>query len=155
MEEAEEINDEAAQREPTYHLLAPSNSIDVAWEGLRLNDWIRVSYGKFSKTIKDENDLDGIVDYSELNSYNGFIDVDDEAYKERMCELLGMTYKTPSSILIERVEVTRYTIIPRECYTKGRILQIDELPRTSTNVATIRAELMKEMDIGGSVQRET
>ncbi|GJY20915.1 hypothetical protein Tco_0393481 [Tanacetum coccineum] len=79
----------------------------------------------FNGTVIDEEDLDGIVDYLELKSYDGFIDVDDKAYKKK-----------------------------RECSTKGRILQIDKLPRTSTNVATIRAELMKEMDAGGSVQRE-
>nr|GEZ09782.1 hypothetical protein [Tanacetum cinerariifolium] len=127
--------------------------IDVAWEGLSLNDWIRVRYGKvckmtkerilkdywrqefdenqvdmnakliqeispnieencedlenfreekmklildtvldklddgwFSGTVKDEEDLDGIVDYLELKSHDGFIDIDDEAYRERECE---------------------------------------------------------------------
>ncbi|GJX97686.1 hypothetical protein Tco_0353484 [Tanacetum coccineum] len=175
--------------------------IDVAWEGLSLNNWIRVRYGKddmtnmnvvlemssntgedredlenfgdakmelilnnvfdklddewFSGTVIDEEDLDGIVYYLELKSYDGFIDVNDEAYKKKRCELLGMTYETPTPILIKKVEITRYTIGLGESYTKGRILQIDELPRTSTNVVAIRAELMKEMDIGGSVQRET
>ncbi|GKB41436.1 hypothetical protein Tco_0886378, partial [Tanacetum coccineum] len=88
--------------------------------------------GWFSGTVKDEDDLDGIINYLELKSYDGFIDVDNKAYEERM-----------------------YTIGPGECYTKGRILQIDELPRTSTNIAAIRAELMKGKDTGGSVQRET
>ncbi|GKD13162.1 hypothetical protein Tco_1197569 [Tanacetum coccineum] len=175
--------------------------IDVAWEGLSLNNGIRVRYGKddmtnmnvvlemssntgedredlenfgdakmelilnnvfdklddewFSGTVIDEEDLDGIVYYLELKSYDGFIDVNDEAYKKKRCELLGMTYETPTPILIKKVEITRYTIGLGESYTKGRILQIDELPRTSTNVVAIRAELMKEMDIGGSVQRET
>ncbi|GJT84684.1 hypothetical protein Tco_1066401 [Tanacetum coccineum] len=198
--------------------------IDVAWEGLSLNDWIRLRYGKvcrmtkerilndywrqevdenqddmidmsldpvqeislnteeycedlenfrdekmelildivlyklddgwFSGTVKDEEDLDGIVDYLELNSHDGFIDIDDEAYKNKMYELLGMTYKTPPSIVIKKVEVTRYTIGPGESYTRGKILQIDELPKTSANVVSIRAELMKEMDTAGSVQRE-
>ncbi|GKE08153.1 hypothetical protein Tco_1411704 [Tanacetum coccineum] len=87
-----------------------------------------------------------------LNKLND--DIHDESYKERMCEWLGMTYKTPPPILIEKVEVTRYTIGPGESYTKGRILKIDELPRTSANVATIRAELMKEMDTVESFQGE-
>ncbi|GJY27695.1 zinc knuckle CX2CX4HX4C containing protein [Tanacetum coccineum] len=105
----------------------------------------------FSETVKDEDDLDGIVDYLVLKSYDGFIDVDNEAYKKIMCELLGLTYKMPPPILIKKVEVTRYIIGLGECYTKGRILQIDELPRTSTNTAAIRAKLIKEMDTGGSV----
>ncbi|GKE30181.1 hypothetical protein Tco_1445565, partial [Tanacetum coccineum] len=109
----------------------------------------------FSGTVEDEDDLDGIVNYLELKSYDGFINVDDEAYKKKRCEFLGMTYKTPTSILIKKVDITRYIIGPGECYTKGKVLQFDELPRTSTNVAAIRAELMKEMDSGGSVQRET
>nr|GEU57050.1 hypothetical protein [Tanacetum cinerariifolium] len=74
----------------------------------------------FSGTVIDEEDLDGIVDYLELKSYDGFIDVIDEAYKKKLCKLLGMTYETPTPILIEKVEITRYTIGPGECYTKGR-----------------------------------
>ncbi|GJS80909.1 serine--tRNA ligase-like protein [Tanacetum coccineum] len=62
--------------------------------------------GWFSETVKDEDDLDGIADYLELKSDDGFIDIDDEAYKERMCKMFGMTYKKPSPILIEEVEVT-------------------------------------------------
>ncbi|GJV01197.1 hypothetical protein Tco_1334766 [Tanacetum coccineum] len=206
----------------SWCFLNDDKRIDVAWERLSLNDWIRVRYGKvckmtkdkimkdywrqefnekqdditnmnvdleispnirkdlkdlenfrdekmelildnvydklddewYSGTVIDEEDLDGIVDYLELKSYDGFINVDDEAYKKKICELLGMTYKMPTPILFEKVEITRYTISPGECYTKGRILQIDELPRTSTNVTAIRDELMKEMDTGGSVQRE-
>nr|GEX01880.1 hypothetical protein [Tanacetum cinerariifolium] len=37
--------------------------------------------GWFSRTVKDEEDLDGIIDYLELKSHDGFIDIDDEAYK--------------------------------------------------------------------------
>ncbi|GKC73352.1 hypothetical protein Tco_1119235 [Tanacetum coccineum] len=63
-------------------------------------------------------------------------DIDDEAYKERMYEMLDMTYRKPPPNFIEKVE-------------------IEEMPRTSANVAAVRAELMKEMDTVGSVQRET
>nr|GEX39886.1 retrotransposon protein, putative, Ty3-gypsy subclass [Tanacetum cinerariifolium] len=106
------------------------------------------------RKIKDEEDLDRVVDYLKLKSHDGFIDIDDESYKERMNQLLGMAYKTSPPIVIKKVEVTRYTIVLGESYTKGRVLQIDELPRTSANVAVIRAGLIKEMDTIGSVQRE-
>ncbi|GKA43841.1 hypothetical protein Tco_0736565 [Tanacetum coccineum] len=92
------------------------------WED---DDW-------FTGTINDEDDLDRIFDYLKLKSHDDFIDISDEAYKGRMCKLLGMTYKKPSSILIKKVEVTR----------------------TSANVAAVRAQLMEEMDTRGSVQRE-
>ncbi|GKA20805.1 hypothetical protein Tco_0700794 [Tanacetum coccineum] len=39
----------------------------------------------FSGTIEDEDNLDGITDYVEPTSYDGFIDSEDEAYKERCC----------------------------------------------------------------------
>ncbi|GJY59324.1 hypothetical protein Tco_0459216 [Tanacetum coccineum] len=111
--------------------------------------------GWFNGTVKDEDDLDRIADYLELKSDDGFIDIVDEAYKERMCKMLGMTYKKPSPILIEEVEVTRYTIDTGENYTKVRVVETEEIPRTSANVATVRAKLMKEMDTEASVQRET
>nr|GEU63426.1 hypothetical protein [Tanacetum cinerariifolium] len=81
----------------------------------------RIDDDWFTGTINDEDDLDGIVHCLELKSHDDF----DEAYKERMCKLLGMTYKKPSPILIEEVEVTRYMISPGESYTKVRILEIE------------------------------
>nr|GEW57638.1 hypothetical protein [Tanacetum cinerariifolium] len=44
----------------------------------------------FSGETQDEDDLDGITDYLELTSYDGFIDSEDEAYKERLCKFLGI-----------------------------------------------------------------
>ncbi|GKD97454.1 hypothetical protein Tco_1381351 [Tanacetum coccineum] len=109
----------------------------------------------FTVTINDDSNLDGIVDYFDLKPHDDFIDINDEAYKERICKLLGMTYKNPSPILIEKVEVPRYMIGPGESYTKVRILGIEEMPRTSAKIAAVRAELIKEMYTEGSVQRET
>ncbi|GKA59283.1 hypothetical protein Tco_0758596 [Tanacetum coccineum] len=109
----------------------------------------------FKGTIDDEDDLNGIVDYLELKPHDGIIDIEDETYKERMCKLLGMTYKEPSPILTEKVEVTRYTIGPGKSYTKVKILEIDEMPRTSTNVAFVRGGLREEINAGGGVKKET
>ncbi|GJX77832.1 hypothetical protein Tco_0324643 [Tanacetum coccineum] len=110
---------------------------------------------EFRGTVDDEDNLDGIVDYLELKPHNGFIDIEDEAYKERMCKFLGMTYKEPSLILIKKVEVTRYMIDLGESYTKVKILEIDEMPRTNANIASVRAGLTEEIDTGGSVRNET
>nr|GFA00379.1 hypothetical protein [Tanacetum cinerariifolium]GFA00387.1 hypothetical protein [Tanacetum cinerariifolium] len=73
--------------------------LDVV-EAMLDDDW-------FKDTISDEDDLDGIVDYLELKSHDDFVDINDKAYKERMCKFLGVAYKKPSPILIEKVEVTR------------------------------------------------
>ncbi|GKD74643.1 hypothetical protein Tco_1332925 [Tanacetum coccineum] len=43
----------------------------------------------FSETTEDEDYLDGITDYLEPTSYDGFINNEDEAYKERCFNLLG------------------------------------------------------------------
>ncbi|GKC12250.1 hypothetical protein Tco_1009032 [Tanacetum coccineum] len=91
------------------------------------NTILEVALGKldeawFDSTNKDEGDLEGIIDYLEPKSYNGFIDLDDEAYKER-----------------------KYTIGPGETYTKIKVLGIKEVPRTRDNVATIGAGVMKEI----------
>ncbi|GJS51815.1 zinc knuckle CX2CX4HX4C containing protein [Tanacetum coccineum] len=109
----------------------------------------------FSGTIQDDADLDGITNYLEPTSYDGFIDSEDEAYIEISCKLLGMPYKKPPPILIERVEVTRYNIGPGETYTKINILGIDEIPLTSANVVTIRAIIMDEINAEGGAEGET
>ncbi|GJR78787.1 hypothetical protein Tco_0149572 [Tanacetum coccineum] len=64
----------------------------------------------FNNTSEDEDDLEGILDYLKPISYDGFIDLDDEAYNKRRCRLLGMTYEEPTLILIEKAKVTRYTV---------------------------------------------
>ncbi|GJR67653.1 hypothetical protein Tco_0013718 [Tanacetum coccineum] len=97
----------------------------------RLNDdW-------FNNASEDEDDLEGILDYLEQRSYDGFIDLDDEAYNMRRCKLLGITYKEPTLILIEKVKVTKYTIGPDEIYMKVKVLGVDEIPRTRDNVAAV------------------
>ncbi|GJW20372.1 hypothetical protein Tco_0030994 [Tanacetum coccineum] len=109
----------------------------------------------FNGTSEDEDDLEGIIDHLEPKSYDEFLDLDDEAYNERKCKLLGITYRKPSPVLIEKVEVIRYTIGRGETYTKINVLGIDEIPRTRGNVATIRVRLMEEMSAGGSTKGDT
>ncbi|GKF11972.1 hypothetical protein Tco_0049898, partial [Tanacetum coccineum] len=115
----------------------------------KLND------GWFNNTSEDKDNLEGILDYLEPRSYNGFIDLDDEAYNKKRCKLLGMTYEEPTPILIKKVKVTRYTIGPGEIYTKVKLLGFDKIPRTMDNVAAMRARLMEKMANEGNGQAKT
>nr|GEW09913.1 hypothetical protein [Tanacetum cinerariifolium] len=63
----------------------------------------------FNDTNEDADDLEGIIGYLEPTSYNGFTDLDYEAYKKRKSKLLGMTYRKPPPILIEKTKVTRFS----------------------------------------------
>ncbi|GKE73691.1 hypothetical protein Tco_1535732 [Tanacetum coccineum] len=112
------------------------------------NDW-------FNGTSDDEDDLDGILDYLKPSSYDGFIDLDNEAYNERRCRLFGLTYVEPPLILIEKVKVTRYTIGPEEICTKVKVLGIDEMARTRDNVVSIRAKLMEKIAKEMAIQRHS
>lgn len=47
----------------------------------------------FKGTEFDDDDIDGIMDYLELQGHDGFTDPDDEAYEQRRCNLLGISYK--------------------------------------------------------------
>ncbi|GKC25822.1 hypothetical protein Tco_1027972 [Tanacetum coccineum] len=121
--------------------------IDIVEDHLN-DDW-------FTGMTDDDDDLDCIVNYLELQSYDEFVDIKDEVYKERMCKLIGMMYKKPSPIINKKAKITRYTVGPGESYKKVKILEMKEMPRTNSNIAMIRANLMKEIDIAGSVQRTT
>ncbi|GKB22125.1 hypothetical protein Tco_0856048 [Tanacetum coccineum] len=123
------------------------------------DDFKKIDYDLFlydseSCTSKDEDDLEGILDYLKPRSYNGFIDLDNEAYNKRRCRLLGLTYEEPPLILIEKVMVTRYTIGPEKIYIKVKLLGIEEMPRTRDNVASIRARLMEKMANDGNGQEK-
>ncbi|GJV49033.1 hypothetical protein Tco_1439245 [Tanacetum coccineum] len=99
----------------------------------------------FKGTHEDDDDLEGIIDYLEPTLYDGFIDSDDEEYKERKCRLLGMPYIKPPLILIEKVKVTRYSVGPGEVYTKIKVSETEELSRTRGNIANIRPGIMEEI----------
>ncbi|GJW06562.1 hypothetical protein Tco_1568985 [Tanacetum coccineum] len=99
----------------------------------------------FKGADEDDDNLEGIIDYLKPTLYDGFVDSDDEEYKERKCILLGMPYIKPPTILIEKVNVTRYSIGPGEVYTKIKISGVEELYRTRGNIATIRAGIMDEI----------
>ncbi|GJX63992.1 zinc knuckle CX2CX4HX4C containing protein [Tanacetum coccineum] len=170
------------EKKGTLESMNDSERVDLEWEELSFNDWddMKVNNGQnpeecredkvntilevvldkldeawFNGTSEDEDDLEGILDYLEPKSYDGFIDLDDEAYIERKCVLLGLTYREPPPILIEKVKFTRYTIGPEETYTKVKILGIDEMPRTRDNIATTRDGLMEEMGMDGGPRGET
>ncbi|GJZ66387.1 hypothetical protein Tco_0623083 [Tanacetum coccineum] len=64
----------------------------------------------FSGVIRDMNELEGIIDYLEPTLYDGFIDHNDEAYKQRRNMLLGMPYTEPPPIIKEEAEITKYNL---------------------------------------------
>nr|GEW67892.1 hypothetical protein [Tanacetum cinerariifolium]GEY00096.1 hypothetical protein [Tanacetum cinerariifolium] len=99
----------------------------------------------FKGKHEDNDDLEGIIDYLEQTLYDGFIDSDDEEYKERKCRLLGMLYIKPPLILIEKIKVTRYSVGPGDVYTKIKVSETEKLSRTRGNIANIRAGIMEEI----------
>ncbi|GJW23271.1 hypothetical protein Tco_0033893 [Tanacetum coccineum] len=44
----------------------------------------------FKGTSDDEDGIEGVIDYLEPTSYDGFMDLDEEKYNKRRCRLLGM-----------------------------------------------------------------
>ncbi|GJX21737.1 hypothetical protein Tco_0226182 [Tanacetum coccineum] len=66
-----------------------------------------------------------------------------------MCKLLGMTYKKPSFITIEKFEITRYAVESEERYVKVTVVEINKISRTLSNVSAVRAGLMEEIDVVG------
>ncbi|GKC98615.1 hypothetical protein Tco_1168890, partial [Tanacetum coccineum] len=76
----------------------------------------------FKGTDEDDDDLEGIINYLKPTLYDGFIDSDDEEYKER-----------------------KYSIGPGEVYTKIKVSRVEELSKTRGNIATIRAGIMDEI----------
>ncbi|GJR70267.1 hypothetical protein Tco_0016332 [Tanacetum coccineum] len=89
----------------------------------------------FKGTKENDDDLEGIIDYLKLTLYDGFVDSDNEEFKEKKCRLLGMPYIKPPLILIEKIDVTRYSIGPEEVYTNIKFSGVEELSRTRGNIA--------------------
>ncbi|GJV35844.1 RNA-directed DNA polymerase, eukaryota, reverse transcriptase zinc-binding domain protein, partial [Tanacetum coccineum] len=97
----------------------------------------------FSKVNKDADDLEGILNYLEPVAYEGPINLANEAYNVRRCKLLGMPYNEPPPILKEEAIMTRYDLGGGEIFTKSRIFNIENIPRTTENLAEIRSEVIK------------
>ncbi|GKB53753.1 zinc knuckle CX2CX4HX4C containing protein [Tanacetum coccineum] len=98
----------------------------------------------FSEVSRDKDDLEGIIDYLEPILYDGFIYYNDEAYKQRRNKLLGMPYTEPPPIKKEEAKINKYNLGAGEIFTKTKILNIKEFPRTTANIADIRAEIIEE-----------
>ncbi|GJX53311.1 reverse transcriptase domain-containing protein [Tanacetum coccineum] len=64
----------------------------------------------FSEVSRDKDDLEGLIDYLEPILYDGFIDHNDEAYKQRRNKLLGIPYTEPPPIKKEKAEITKYNL---------------------------------------------
>nr|GEW78208.1 hypothetical protein [Tanacetum cinerariifolium] len=98
------------------------------------DDLLKIDHYLFDTTLDQGESWDSEALNEPYNnkkqSHDDFVNIKDEAYKERMCKLLRMTYKKPSPIAIEKVEVTRYTVGPGESYTKVMIVEMKEMPRT-------------------------
>nr|GEV28925.1 hypothetical protein [Tanacetum cinerariifolium] len=107
----------------------------------------------FKGTHKDNDHLEGIIDYFEPILYDGFTDSDDEEYKKTKYKLLGMPYIKPPPFLIEMVKVTRYIVGLGEVYTKIKVSEVEELSRTRGNIPNIRAGIMKEI-LGNDDEKE-
>ncbi|GJY10065.1 hypothetical protein Tco_0378250 [Tanacetum coccineum] len=71
--------------------------------------------------------------------------LDEEEYNKRRYRLLGMPYIAPLPLIIEQVEITRYSLGPGEVYTKVKVLNMEELTQTRNNIATIRRDIMDEV----------
>ncbi|GJU57855.1 retrovirus-related pol polyprotein from transposon TNT 1-94 [Tanacetum coccineum] len=72
----------------------------------------------FSRVSRDKDDLEGIIDYLEPTLYDGFIDHNDEAYKQMRNKLLGMPYTEPPLIVKEEAKITGYNLgAGEECST--------------------------------------
>ncbi|GJW78448.1 hypothetical protein Tco_0140130 [Tanacetum coccineum] len=83
------------------------------------NEW-------FKGTNEDDDNLEGIIDYLEPTLYDGFIDSDDEEYKERK----------------------------RNLY-KNKVSEVEKLSRTRGNIATIRAGVMDEILKNGNEEESS
>ena len=88
----------------------------------------------YKGTESDDDDLEGIVDYIDLQGYDRFMNMDDEAYEQRRCKLLGIPYDKPPPIQAKTFEITMYAICPDEKSTKIVSRDKKEFLRTPTNV---------------------
>ncbi|GKB58994.1 hypothetical protein Tco_0915180 [Tanacetum coccineum] len=98
-----------------------NDCINIEWNDLSLNDWLKIKYGEVDETVKkkiltehwrkrfkvdyddssdfydpdqcedgmsdDEDGIERIIDYLEPTSYDGFVDLDEEEYNKRRCEM--------------------------------------------------------------------
>ncbi|GJT92554.1 phospholipase-like protein [Tanacetum coccineum] len=87
----------------------------------------------FLGVSRDIDDLEGIINYLEPTLYDGFIDHNEEAYKQRRNKLLGMPYIEPPPIIKEEAEITKYNLGVGKVFMKTKILNIKEYNRVFNN----------------------
>ncbi|GKD08253.1 hypothetical protein Tco_1187938, partial [Tanacetum coccineum] len=68
-----------------------NNEIQCYWKSENDNNRTNIEWNDL-RTSDDDDDIEGIIDYLEPMSYDGFLDLDEEEYNKRRCKLLGMSY---------------------------------------------------------------
>ncbi|GJW42827.1 hypothetical protein Tco_0071626, partial [Tanacetum coccineum] len=127
--EEQEDSDECGENKERAIIRAMVNKLPEEW---------------FSEVSRDKDDLEGIIDYLKPILYDGFIDYNDEAYKQRRNKLLGMPYIEPPPVKKEEAEITKYNLRAGEVFKKNKILTIKEFPRIAANIVDIRAEIIED-----------
>ncbi|GJV63759.1 replication protein A 70 kDa DNA-binding subunit B [Tanacetum coccineum] len=128
--------------------------IDVEWENLSLNDWLRIRFEEVSETARDKilrdhwrkrfgNEYDDNGDFEDLDGCGEGTHEDDDDLEGIIDYLEPTLYD--GFIDSDYEEYKERNIGPGELYTKIKVSEVEDLSRTRGNIATIRAGVMEEI----------
>lgn len=102
--------------EPKDNFFNPNPLVDARKQEIheKLEEYFYHNDRVYEDLGLDDDDLDMMEDYLELNHRDGFFDLKDEEFEEQRCELLRIPYSSPKRITKEIFLVTRHKVVPEK-----------------------------------------
>lgn len=97
--------------------------------------------------------MDEFDDYLNTYDYSKFIDKGEEEFIMRKCQLLGIVYHNPPTMVSEKFEVIKYSLGPCEEYVAIKTKEYIRLTRSEENVAELYGNIFPMKDEGWLVNR--
>lgn len=97
--------------------------------------------------------MDEFDEYLNTYDYSKFIDKGKEEFIKRKCQLLGIAYHNPPTIVSEKFKVIKYSLGPCEEYVAIKTKEYIRLSRSEENVTELYGNIFPMKDEGWLVNR--
>ena len=137
--------------------LNDENFCEYDWEKLHDNfgsNWENTYHPiKYDPESNDNEFIDELDDYLNMGHYFKPLDKNEESFKERKYQLLGIPHQKLPTFTAEKYEVVKYSFGPMEEYAAIITTDYKELARTEENVAKLYGNIFRMKEEGWHVTR--
>lgn len=108
---------------------------------------------KAQENLDESLKEDELGDYLNKDDYSKFVNNEEEKFTKRKCQLPGIAYRSPPTMILEKFEVIKYSLGTYEEYVAIKAVKCDQLTQSEENVAQLYENIFRMNDEGWDVTR--